>query len=323
MTVSHLKSLQALELALRQGSLQAAANALWLTPAAVGQRIKALEDYLGVDLLLRGRSGLRATAEMSPALSHLRTAFAELETVATLLNLQRSDQIYVAATSDFVDLWLRGRLDGFRAQYPQIQFSINGEGDAPMRIGPVDCEIHFGASRGGQIEETLFHDFVLPMTSPENTRRIARVRQKESLEGFPLLHVDFYKDDPQAPNWADWIAAHRFKRTEPNRGIRFQRIQPALEAVIADAGVAICGLALLETQVATEALSFPFSVGTGHWTAHAFQARFRPDALLRPQLRRFREWLAAEAGATRGWLARTASARPRAVRRRSARAARS
>lgn len=34
MALSHLKSLQALELALRLGSLQAAARALWITPAA-------------------------------------------------------------------------------------------------------------------------------------------------------------------------------------------------------------------------------------------------------------------------------------------------
>ena len=44
--MSYLKSLQAVDLALRTGSLAAAADALAITPAAVGQRIKALEDYL-------------------------------------------------------------------------------------------------------------------------------------------------------------------------------------------------------------------------------------------------------------------------------------
>ena len=53
---SHLKSLQAIELALRSGSLAKAAEALSITPAAVGQRIKALEDYLGLELVVRGRS---------------------------------------------------------------------------------------------------------------------------------------------------------------------------------------------------------------------------------------------------------------------------
>lgn len=312
MTVTHLKSFQALELALRSGSLQAAANALWVTPAAVGQRIKALEDYLGVDLLVRGRSGLKPTAELAGALGHLRAAFEELDAVAALLNLQRVDQIHIAATSDFVDLWLRPRLGAFIADHPQIRFCINGEGDAPLRIGPVDCEIRFGPARREADEDVLFRDFVLPVSSPENTRRLSRVKPRERLEGFPLLHVDFYKDDPEVPNWPNWTAVHRFRRTDPNRGIRFQRIQPALEALGANAGVALCGIALLASHIERGELSLSFPIATGHWSAHAFQARFRADALARPQMKRFRQWLLAEATITRGWLSRIAGDTQRA-----------
>ena len=183
MSLSHLRSLQALELALRLGSLHAAAGALWITPAAVGQRIKALEDYLGMDLVVRGRSGLRPAAELSAALEHLRAAFQELDTVATMLNLQRGDEIHIAATSDFADLWLKPRLASFRAEHPHVLFCINGEGDAPLRIGQVDCEISFGAQRGNACDDLLFRDFVLPISTPENTRRISNVAPRDRLEG--------------------------------------------------------------------------------------------------------------------------------------------
>ncbi len=302
MALAHLKSLQALELALRLGSLQAAGHALWITPAAVGQRIKALEDYLGIELVVRGRSGLRPTSELSAALEHLRTAFKELNTVATMLNLQRGDEIHVAATSDFADLWLKPRMGSFKAEYPHVLFCINGEGDAPLRIGQVDCEISFGPQHGNASDDLLFHDFVLPVSTPENTRRISSVALHDRLEGFPLLHLDFYKEDPRAPNWAAWITTQRLKRTEPNRGIRFQRIQPAIEAVRANAGLTICGLALIGTSIDDGTLSLPFPVSTGQWTDHAFQARFRPDSLLRPQVKRFREWLCGQAAATRDWV---------------------
>jgi LysR family transcriptional regulator, glycine cleavage system transcriptional activator len=318
MPVTHLKSLQALELALRVGSLQAAARALSVTPAAIGQRIKALEEYLGVDLLVRTRSGLRPTAELSGALEALRGAFEKLETVGALLNLQRGDEIHVAATSDLLDLWLQPRLEDFHDQHPQITFCINGEGPVPLRIRPVDCEISFGLPQGDANELLLFHDFVLPIATPENTRRISRVKLRDRLEGFPLLHLDFYRDDPQAPNWPDWIEAHGLRRTEPSRGIRFQRIRPALEAVVADAGIAICGIALLAPLVKNGTVNFPFSIGTGTWTAHAFLARFRADALLRPQVRRFREWLDARADQTRDWLSQqTALRAPRPKRRKA------
>src|SRR5580698_5350406 len=164
MALSHLKSLQALELALRLGSLQAAGRAMWITPAAVGQRIKALEDYLGIELVVRGRSGLRPTSELSGAIEHLRVAFQELDTVSALLNLQRGDEIHIAATSDFAELWLRPRLERFRTQHPHVLFCINGEGDAPLRIGQVDCEITFGPQRTNVRDDMLFRDFVLPIS---------------------------------------------------------------------------------------------------------------------------------------------------------------
>jgi LysR family glycine cleavage system transcriptional activator len=79
---SHLKSLQALELALRAGSLKSAADVLAITPAAVGQRIKTLEDYLGIDLVVRGRSGLRPTAALADALPHLSRLNGEVRRAA-------------------------------------------------------------------------------------------------------------------------------------------------------------------------------------------------------------------------------------------------
>jgi LysR family transcriptional regulator, glycine cleavage system transcriptional activator len=312
MALSHLKSLQALELALRLGSLQAAASALWITPAAVGQRIKSLEDYLGIDLVVRGRSGLRPTAEVAGALEHLRLAFQELNVVTAMLNLERGDEIHVAAAPDFAELWLKPRIESFKAAHPHALFCINGEGEAPLRIGQVDCEITFGAQRANAGDDLLFRDYVLPISSPENTRRISRVALRYRLEGFPLLHLDFYKDDPGALNWPSWTRAHRLKRTEPNRGIRFQRIRPAIEAVRANAGLTMCGLALLAPYLEDGSLSLPFPMSTGHWTEHAFQARFRHDALLRPQVKRFREWLAGEAKVTADWLSqRVRSAKSR------------
>lgn len=323
MALSHLKSLQALELALRLGSLQSAGQALSITPAAVGQRIKALEDYLGMDLLVRGRSGLKPTPDLAGALEHLRTAFQELDRAAAVLDLQRAGEIHIAATSDFVDFWLKPRLGAFRAEHPHILFCVNGEGEAPLRIGPVDCEISFGAPRGGAGEDLLFRDFVLPVSSPENTQRISNVALRDRLEGFPLLHLDFYKEDPGVPNWAAWIRAQHLRRTEPNRGMRFQRIKPALEAVWANAGLTICGLALLATHIEDGSLSLPFPASTGHWTEHAFHARFRAQALPRPQLKRFREWLTTEASLTRDWLAARVQAAAGARGKRSAGNARS
>ncbi|WP_372707567.1 LysR family transcriptional regulator [Brevundimonas sp.] len=299
---THLRSFQALDAALRYGSLTAAADKLSITPAAVGQRIKVLEDYLGVDLLTRGRSGLSPSPAVHPSVDRLRTAFRELEAVAEALDLQRGHEIHVAALTDVAELWLKPRLHRFRAQHPNILFCINGEGEAPLRLGSVDCEINFDQAADEPNRDVLFRDFIIPVGSPENILRIAGTLERDRLEGFPLLHLDFYKDDPAAPDWADWVCVQGFRRTSPERGLRFQRIAPVLEAVRANAGLTLCGLALIGEGLDDGTLSLPFSLSTGCWTDHAFQARFRPDSLARPQVRRFRHWLAEEARTTRNRL---------------------
>ena len=290
-------------MAIRRGSLRAAADVLAITPAAVGQRIKALEDYLGFQLLWRHRSGLQLPAELQGALPHLVSAFRALEAAVEQLDMQRGHEIQIAAVPDFADLWLTPRLASFRQHNPHVRFCINGEGDAALRLGPADCEITFAEWRDEERTDLLFRDYLLPITSPSTQRRIGKLKARVRLEGYPLLHLDFYRNDPRALNWPEWIATNRLKRTAPERGIRFQRIVRAVDAVLANAGLSICGLALLSAHIDAGSLTLPFPVASSNWTSHGFQARFRPDALARPQVRRFRQWLAQEARVSAAWLA--------------------
>lgn len=306
---SHLRSFQALELALRTGSLKAAADALAISPAAVGQRVKALEDYLGVDLVVRGRSGLQPTPALAAAMPRLTTAFRELDAVAAALDLQRPQEIHVATRSDFAELWLSPRLAAFRDTHPNVRFCVNGEGDAPLRLGAQDVEITFGPEKPDA--DLLFHDYVVPICSQENVDRVRHLAERDRLEGFPLLHIDFYRDDPAAPDWAEWSAARNVTREAPQRGMRFQRIAAALGAVDANAGVGLCGLALIEAAVEQGRVVFPFALSTGTWTSHAFQARLRPEALARAPVRAFRQWLLAESARTTRWMERLVGAQRR------------
>jgi LysR family glycine cleavage system transcriptional activator len=305
---TYLRSLQALELAVRHGSFVGAAADLGVTPAAVGQRVKALEDYLGVELLVRGRAGVRPAPGLESALAQLREAFRILEGAAEELELQRGRELHIAAASDFVDLWLNPRLDRFRAANPNILFSINGEGEAPRRLGRVDCEISFGNASDDPARTLLFRDYVVPITSPENVERTAEIEMRIRLEGFPLLHLDFYKDDPAGLSWPDWVEANGALRTGPERGMRFQRIGSALDAVAANAGVTLCGLALIIDKLDAGEIALPFPIGAGRWSEHGFLARFRPDAQGQRHVARFRDWLIAEAGVTAerlSWIAET------------------
>ncbi|WP_309645705.1 LysR substrate-binding domain-containing protein [Phenylobacterium sp.] len=303
---SYLRSLQALELAVRRGSFTLAAEDLGITPAAVGQRVKALEDYLGVELLVRGRSGIRAAPGADSALEHLRLGFSEIETAARELELQRGHEIHIAAASDFVELWLAPRLERFHTEHPNIRFCINGEGDAPMRLGRVDCEITYGPEVDDTLADLLFRDYVLPIGSPVNVARTGKVDAHHRLEGFPLVHLDFYKDDPAGLSWPEWVATHGVTRSAPERGMRFRRITAALDAVGANAGLTLCGLALLADQLEAGRIGLPYPTLAGRWSAHGFVARYRRESESRRHIQRFRAWLAAESRVTSAWLVKTA-----------------
>lgn len=299
---THLRALQALELAIRTGSLKAAAAELSITPAALGQRIKALENYLGLDLLVRGRSGIRATAELESAVAHLRAGFRELETVSRILDFQRVFEIHITADSDWADLWLKPRIERFKVDSPNTLFCINGTGDVPVRLGEADCEIRFGAADDAAREDLLFHDYMLPVGSPENTGRIVNQPEDVTLEGFPLLHLECYTFDAGAIGWQEWISEYGYRKTAPGRGIRYKKVMHALEAVYADAGLMVCGLALVKKQLDEGVLSHPFPIEQGAWSKNAYRVCFRESSLRRDNIEQFRSWLVAEAQKTQAEL---------------------
>jgi LysR family glycine cleavage system transcriptional activator len=303
---SHLKSLQALELAARTGSFALAAERLAITPAAVGQRVKALEDYLGVTLLERGRAGIRPTPALEAALPDLAAGFAALEAASEALDMARARELHIAADPDFADLWLLPRLGAFRAAHPNIRINVNGAGDAPVRQGRVDCEIACGAVEEGA--SLLFRDVLLPLVSPVNARRIGRSDPATALEGFPLLHGDFYRNDPAAPSWPLWFAANHIPHSAPGRGMRFARIVDLVAAIEADAGIGLCGVALLAEAIEAGRIGPLYPGAKGCATRHCYIARYRRQGSARRVLEPFEPWLANAAERTRAWLARKSAA---------------
>ena len=296
-SVSHLRALQALELAIRKGSLKDAAGELMITPAAIGQRIRALEDYLGYDLLVRGRSGTRPTPELESALPHLAAGFRELDTVARILDFQRVNEIHISADPDWSELWLKPRLDAFRAENPNTLFCINGVGDVPVRLGESDFDIRFAAT--GDDDDILFHDYLLPVGSPTNRRRVAALPKDTMLEGFPLLHLDSYLEKDGGIGWPEWIARFGYRKTAPGLGIRYRRVVHALEAVFADSGFILCGLALIAPMLDDARLEIPFPIVEGDWTTHAYSLASSHESRRREQTERFRLWLLEQAALTR------------------------
>jgi LysR family glycine cleavage system transcriptional activator len=172
-----------------------------------------------------------------------------------------------------------------------------------VRLGQSDCEIWYGDTRDSEQEDELFADYMLPVSSQENTERISALPEVERLEGFPLLHLDCYTRISNAIGWPEWIKLYGYRQTGAGRGIRYGRVVNALEAVYSDAGLIVCGLSLVQPLLDKGKLSLPFPRSQGIWSEQSFRATFTEHALRRIQAQEFRDWLLREAEVTRNWLA--------------------
>ncbi|MEY4869443.1 MAG: hypothetical protein RIS11_637, partial [Pseudomonadota bacterium] len=106
-----LNGLRVFDAAARHLSFTKAADELAVTPAAVGQQIRALEDMLGVVLFRRTPKGLELTPEADKGLDALRAGFLQFEeSVRAMQSGQSSNYLTIAAPRDFTAKWLTPRL---------------------------------------------------------------------------------------------------------------------------------------------------------------------------------------------------------------------
>lgn len=120
-----LNALRVFDAAARHLSFTRAADELAVTPAAVGQQIRALEDLLGVVLFRRTSKGLELTEEASTGLAALRTGFLHFEDAVQAMQAGQSSHVYtIAAPRDLFSAWLARRLAAFRKDNPQVRFVV-------------------------------------------------------------------------------------------------------------------------------------------------------------------------------------------------------
>lgn len=286
----HLNALQALEAALRTGTLRAAAEELGVTHAAVGQRIRALEVYLGASLLDRGATGVTATPLAGAVRGDLAGAFVQLEKVAEVLNLHREGQLRLRVDPDLSSLWLRPRLPEFLHAHPGVQVDlIDGRGALP---GRTDVELFWGADADCP---ALWEDWLEPVLSAEIMVIAHANAEGQFIEGVPLLHLADRPGAGHDPGWGDWVARYGHRLTGIQRGIRVQWLADGLRAAADGAGVLLAPRSLVGGMLARGDLLPLLTPNLTLETPNRFRLRVSPRLADRRPVRLFCDWLRAEA----------------------------
>lgn len=145
-----LNGLRVLDAAARHLSFTRAADELAVTPAAVGQQIRALEDVLGVVLFRRTAKGLELTPEAESGLDALRAGFLQFEESVRAMQSQQSSKVLtIAAPRDFTAKWLAPRLAEFARRDPELRFHlIAADGELDFTQANLDLAVIWAADKG-------------------------------------------------------------------------------------------------------------------------------------------------------------------------------
>ncbi|MCG2577327.1 transcriptional regulator GcvA [Dechloromonas sp. XY25] len=305
-----LGSLRAFESAARHLSFKLAAEELHVTPAAVSQQIKGLEDYLGVRLFVRLTRALAITPQGEAMLPKVRASFDCLAEAVAAVHAGASGGLNVTAPPSFATRWLVPRLPGFAAAHPEIRLRLSSSSDSVDRRGTgqrVDSEAHdprevdselsirYGAGHyPGYIVERLLAPGWVPVCSPRlASSRPLRIPQ--DLAKHVLIHDETIDDAGRHPGWQEWLAAAGVNGVDSERGPRFSNAVLAVEAALDGQGVALALQPLIEADLAAGRLVVPFDMAVP--SPFAYYLVMRRAVAGRPPVLAFRDWLLNETGA--------------------------
>ncbi|MBD3642321.1 MAG: LysR family transcriptional regulator [Marinobacter sp.] len=239
----------------RHGRVARAADDLKVSPSAVSQQIKLLEEMLGVSLFRRDKRQLSLTLEGEQLFMAVTSAFGLLRNARQTISRQReSHQLIIRMMPSFAVRWLGPRLAGFIRENPEWDLRIDASPD-PSNFDRevVDFDIRYGPTTWEGLHcELVLSDYVLPMCSPAYRDQI---RAEHGPDDRNILkHARLIDSVRAVVQWDNWLAAHRVVRSSTSAALRFDRSSMALEQAINDIGVVLEATTLARKELAEGSL---------------------------------------------------------------------
>jgi LysR family glycine cleavage system transcriptional activator len=274
----------------QRGSITAAAQALHVTPGAVSQQIRLLEERLGIALLVRERHGMRMSEAGADVYPMLSAAFAQIDKAVDMLAAKQARQsLTVSTVATFAASWLVPRLGRFKERHPHIEIRVEATPAlVDLRRDHVDVALRHGLGDYPGLDVVpLMAPVLVPVAAPGYAATLA---EPADCLDYPLLH------DADRADWPLWLSAHGVAPdSRAQRGNAFDDDFLLIRAAEAGQGLALVPAAHAQEEIAAgrlvQALDKP-------WPARfAYYAVSRPGAVQRPEVRAFIDWIVEEAGA--------------------------
>jgi len=292
-----LNALRSFEVAARHGSFTKAAAELLVTPAAVGQQVRLLEDFMGVTLFRRENRALILTSVGEACLPGIREGFGQLVAAVGQAKPQANGaRLTISVAPSFAGKWLLPRLSSFEQRHPEIDVHV----DASMPLvdlhdGKVDLAIRYGAGQyPGHTVERLLGEEAIPVCSPALLAGERPLQGPEDLNQHSLLHDDSPDNDPSCPTWPMWLRAAGVHGVDATRGPRFSQSSLVLEAAVLGRGIALAKSTIAAADLAAGRVVRLFEMSVP--LAFAYYLVYPQNASRVAKVTAFRTWLFEQVG---------------------------
>jgi len=283
-----LTALRAFEAAARHRSFSRAAAELHVTPAAVSQLIKQLEEALKVKLFKRGKT-LALSDAAAAAIPYFSDAFDRLEQSVNRLRVgDPSGPLVVSTPPAFAAHWLIPRLDDFHASHPDIELRLLAtRRPVDFEVEDVDIALRFGSGPfAGLHTEKLLNESLVPVAAPVMA---AKIKKPRDLLSCTLLNDESQAVDPSRPDWDTWLASFGLSPKQPLRIRHFGDANLVIQAAIANLGIALVWQSLVADALRTKRLVRV--LGKTLATNKAYHLVTSPQRLHLDKVAAFRKWI--------------------------------
>jgi LysR family transcriptional regulator, glycine cleavage system transcriptional activator len=296
-SLSRIKAIQSLEATARLGSYVAAAAELNVTPAAVGQQVRLLEDWVGMPLFKRlgsGSSRLMASPATEEALVDFAAGLDRLDAGLHRLR-ERTGRtvITVTASQALVAKWLLPRLESFTSANPELDVRLDvTDRTLDLTKGDADIGLRCGPGQWPGLKSTLLmKEEIFPVASPALFDGSSLPKTPAQLLRHTLLHDVALQVSGAFPSWEKWLEAQGIARTQmASTGLQINASAAVIQAAINGQGIALARAALVRDDLAAKRLvrlcpkiSWPLQ-----W---AYYVVASPEALSKAHVRAFQDWL--------------------------------
>lgn len=282
-----LKSIVFFESSLRLGSFSLAANELFVTPGAVGQQIRKLEQWLGVTLFTRQVRQIQPTLEGTAYYARIQPALAQLIQASRSLRQQKNDAVWLTMPPSLAAKWFSHRMAGFLTAYPDITLHLSSSVNVvDFERDQVDLAIRYFDGQTDSLESTqLFPGKLRAYCSPQYGKQVTHLDQ--------LLDATLIRNSSHA-YWDEWLSQFTSFTTEQIQGIRSLHMNEtslAIETARQGQGIVLTMPELIEQEMAAGTLIQLFehhiSPKTGYFIVH------QNKTALRPPVQILKDWLIA------------------------------